>query len=237
MARVPMTPLRGVLLPTSTMFIGSWWIPGLRKDPVRTFFEMPYSWHDWKLLRPFSGPWGLSCITRKKRPQSKRYKQKVIDLIASRFRGEVTWHDAETAEVTKRYPLEGDNWTSAPSNRQFSMISFRSNVDRGYIGDPCDTLNMIRWGIEPEKSRPENETCSVGFCKGEQRWHGWSHRARASFGVGHVVQEGSLCTTSGWTDDYLELNPGEDWRVEPGFIAQNLDDCKRLALAFADAVG
>lgn len=45
-------------------------------------------------------------------------------------------------------------------------------------------------GIAPEKSDPEHNVCSIGFCEREQKWYGWSHRAIFGFDVGATVKPG-----------------------------------------------
>ena len=75
-------------------------------------------------------------------------------------------------------------------------------------------------GVAPEKRSPDHCVCSIGFCEKEQKWYGWSHRAIFGFGVGHVVEEGN-CTAES---------------MPVGFEAKNLDDCRRLAVAFAESV-
>ena len=105
-----------------------------------------------------------------------------------------------------------------------------------YIGDP-KTAHMLckEKGIAPEK-RPGTSVCSIGFCQKDNKWYGWSHRAICSFGVGDVVKEGDCTTESGYVDDYLKEFPEKDFRLPVGFTAKNLDDAKRMAIAFADSV-
>ena len=107
------------------------------------------------------------------------------------------------------------------------------------IGDPklakfiCDKM-----GIKPEKADSSHKVCSIGFSEKEKKWYGWSHRAIHGFKIGDVVDsKDHLCATSGWTDDYLKEHPEEDLSLPVGFVARTIDDCKRMAIAFADAVG
>lgn len=89
-------------------------------------------------------------------------------------------------------------------------------------------------GDEP----PEKLCCSIGFNERDQKWFGWSHRAIYGFGIGSVVDsEDHCCATSGWCDDYLAEHPELDTRLPVGFEAKNLDDAKRMAIAFAESVG
>jgi len=65
---------------------------------------------------------------------------------------------------------------------------------------------------------------SIGFTeKGGGAWWGWSHRARYGFKIGYKVKKGDVvCFDNGG--------------VESGFECKTLDDCKKLAKIFADAV-
>lgn len=81
-------------------------------------------------------------------------------------------------------------------------------------------------------------TCAIGFNPAEQRWYGWSHRAMCSFGIGSKVEsEDHLCAQTGWTDEWLSEHPEDGALIcGVGFEAKTLDDAKRMARAFADAV-
>ena len=70
----------------------------------------------------------------------------------------------------------------------------------------------------------------------QNKWYGWSHRALYGFGIGDEVHEGDLTNMSGFTDEYLSEHPEEDLSLPVGFVAKNLNDAKRMAIAFADAV-
>lgn len=78
-------------------------------------------------------------------------------------------------------------------------------------------------GIVSEKADPSHQVHSIGFQEAEGKWYGWSHRAIYGFGVGYTVKKGDA------------LLDGKD-APPVGFTAKTLDDCKRLAVAFADAV-
>ncbi len=107
-----------------------------------------------------------------------------------------------------------------------------------YIGDPLTAHRLCaRRGIRPEKSDPRHNVCSIGFSERDQKWYGWSHRAICGFGVGDTVSKGDCCATSGWTAEYLAEHPEDNRSLPVGFTASTLDDAKRMAIAFADAVG
>lgn len=105
-----------------------------------------------------------------------------------------------------------------------------------YVGDRKRAECLYRLGIAPEKANPYHRVCSIGFCKREQKWYGWSHRAICGFGIGHVVQEGDCAASSGFTDEYLAHN-GDPLPMPVGFECKTLDDCRRCAIAFASSVG
>ena len=107
-----------------------------------------------------------------------------------------------------------------------------------YIGTAeMATMLCDKRGIKPELAEPSNKVCSIGFCEKEQKWYGWSHRAIYGFGIGDVVKEGDCAASSGWTDEYLVEHPEADKRLSIGFEAKTLEDCRRMAIAFAESVG
>ncbi len=117
--------------------------------------------------------------------------------------------------------------------------------DGRYIGNGKSAYFLCKTkGIKPELS-PQTEkhcespkpACSIGFCEKDKKWYGWSHRAIFGFGVGDTVEEGDCTASSGWTDEWLAEHPEDDLRLSVGFIAQTLNDAKRMAIAFASSVG
>lgn len=96
-----------------------------------------------------------------------------------------------------------------------------------YVGNPDDArFFILEKGIHPEKADPGHSVCSIGFCPKERKWYGWSHRALQGFGVGEEIDDEDHCCCS--------AQPGKALPV--GFKAQNLDDAKQMAIAFADSV-
>ena len=107
-----------------------------------------------------------------------------------------------------------------------------------YIGSPKNAYYLIiKRGIKPEKANPTHNVCSIGFCEKEQKWYGWSHRAIFGFGIGSKVEEGDCCASSGYTEEYLAEHPDDDLSLPVGFVAKDLIDAKRMAIAFANSVG
>jgi hypothetical protein len=89
-----------------------------------------------------------------------------------------------------------------------------------YIGDPKTAKLLAKKGIEPEKSKPTNNVCSIGFNKKDGKWYGWSHRAMHGFKAGDEVEEGDVLAH----------------RFPVGFKAKSEDDAKKMAIAFAGEV-
>ena len=117
------------------------------------------------------------------------------------------------------------------------MISFYA-TDKGYIG----TLNDFRQlvvdsGIFPELSSLSHNACSIGKSYKDGKWYGWSHRAMYGFQIGDKVEKGDCCASSGWTEEYLAEHPEENKALPVGFEAKTEDDCKKMAIAFAESVG
>jgi len=114
-------------------------------------------------------------------------------------------------------------------------------TDGDWIGDP-DTAKYLceDRGIYPvhadEIPKGALIPCSVGFCERDQKWYGWSHRAKFGFGIGDIVKQGDCCASSGYTEEYLKDHPDENSALPIGFVAKTLDDCKAMAKAFACSV-
>ena len=145
------------------------------------------------------------------------------DFKAVPLSGEV---DEETQEII--------DYISTPSD----VIVKSSYTPSGdYIGNSKVARYLIvKRGIKPEKRSSSSRVCSIGFCEAEQKWYGWSHRAIFGFGVGDTVKEGDCTNSSGYTEKYLAGHPDDDISLPIGFVAKDLIDAKRMAIAFADSV-
>jgi hypothetical protein len=59
-----------------------------------------------------------------------------------------------------------------------------------YIGDPKRArFLMVKMGIKPTKADKKHCVCSIGYCKKQRKWYGWSHRAMVGFGIGDKLFE------------------------------------------------
>ncbi len=122
-------------------------------------------------------------------------------------------------------------------DKEFTIMKSAYNPDGHYIGDSVTAHRLIvQCGIAPELRKPTHGVCSIGFNEAEQKWYGWSHRALFGFGIGDKVKKGDVCTSSGYTDEYLAEHPEEDESLPVGFKAKTIDDAKLMASAFAHGV-
>ncbi len=134
------------------------------------------------------------------------------------------------------------NMLDVPKGHTLQMVSAYT-VGGDYIGDEktaqhlCDEYGIYPELSEPKLSDPSHKVCSIGFSRKYRKWYGWSHRAIFGFSVGDVVKEGDCCASSGYIQEYIEQHPEADRSLPVGFIAKDIFDAKRMAIAFADSVG
>lgn len=115
------------------------------------------------------------------------------------------------------YEVRKESWEGPGED----MIMDSAYTEVGdYIGNPKVAYRLcVTKGIKPEKIDSTYNICSIGFCKKEQKWYGWSHRAIYGFGVGDEVHKGDCI---------------EDLPV--GFTVRTIEDAKKMAVAFARCV-
>lgn len=117
-----------------------------------------------------------------------------------------------------------------------SFITYCENFDGKYIGLWEEGRFLLKRNIAPETFNG-NKVCSIGYCKKENKWYGWSHRSLYGFGINDCIESNNhLCSQSGWTKEYLKDHPEEDLSLPVGFRANNIEDCKKMAIAFADSI-
>ena len=144
-----------------------------------------------------------------------------------------------TESATPHYFIRSEDWThegdpAAGPTRMLAAYSFAGD----YLGDPDHAEQLVREHgiIHFEKTDPEHSVCSIGFSLRDQKWYGWSHRAIYGYGIGDVVESGSVPTEHGWTEEYAAAHPEEVRAVPAGFEVKTFDDAKRVAIAFAMSV-
>lgn len=100
-------------------------------------------------------------------------------------------------------------------------------------------INGITRAYAPRDFHPDfrSDVAWVGFNETSREYFGWSHRGWAKFWIGHVTKEGDCQCYSGYVPGYLEEHPELDFRIKPGFVCRTLEDCKRVAFAYAESIG
>ncbi len=122
-------------------------------------------------------------------------------------------------------------------NGKTTVITSAYTPDGLYIGT-TRLANMLykHYGIEPELRQPNHSVCTIGFSERNRQWYGWSHKAFCGFQIGDEVVSGDITNQTGWTEKYLKKHPEADKSLPMGFKAKTLEDCKLMAIAFADTV-
>lgn len=127
---------------------------------------------------------------------------------------------AKTIEVQRAYTISG------------ACIGDRITAE--YL---CETRD-----ISPELATHKSTVCSIGFCKREQKWYGWSRLSRTrikGFGIGstskHMV--GHPAQDSDIPYRKRPLRPKQTPRTTQAIMekwtAKTLDDARQMAVDFA----
>lgn len=168
----------------------------------------------------------------KKRKENKGVKINKIKSVYGENCKDIKW----TKKFKAGYILqeEGISYES-PEKLIYLIVGYNLNGD--YIGNAKSTRDLcIGAGIAPKKANPEHKVCSIGYCESEKKYFGWSHRAICGFKIGDTVKKGDCTNSSGYTEEHLKNHPEDDKSLPVGFEAKNLDDCKKMAIAFAESV-
>jgi hypothetical protein len=207
-------PYNGFLCFGNTTYSGPWLVPGFAQKPVKTLFSV------------FSRRYGIVAVRHE---TERQYSEVAINKIATYF--DVFTFDAEKPELarwTGKYPdVQAETYIKVLCNG----CSIES-VERAFWLAHMDIPAPM-----PSSSNNGHGVCSIGYSKRDGKWYGWSHRAVCGFERGDVVKEGDCTNSSGWTEAYLEDHPEQDLSLPVGFEAKCMADCKRMAIAFAEAVG
>ena len=95
-----------------------------------------------------------------------------------------------------------------------------------FMGDRWVMRMCKRLGLTlVQKREPDHHICSIGWCKFERKWYGWSHRSLCGFGLGDRIFE--------W--DYG--NDNTPFITHGGRVIKAFDEAKLSAARFADYVG
>jgi hypothetical protein len=80
-----------------------------------------------------------------------------------------------------------DTWCA---KKGFMLSCSTLDGSMGYVGTLREAYYFyIERGIKPELSTPKNKVCSVGYCKRDGKWYGWSHRAIHGFATRKEAEE------------------------------------------------
>lgn len=115
------------------------------------------------------------------------------------------------------------------------IVDVAVNLKDIYIGEIKFAKKLQKLGINPTCEKG-GDICTIGFSEKDKKWYGWSHRAMYGFRIGEIVKKGDCCNSSGYDDEYLKEHPEKDKSLPIGFTAKTLDDCKKMAIAFAESV-
>lgn len=139
-------------------------------------------------------------------------------------------------EEIGKLTIKFEKWWADPKDKPTLMVSVYNQFGE-YVGSLEDAVTLLgKYFIIPERSADDHNVCSIGKSLKDGKWYGWSHRAIHGFSIGDVVKEGDCCASPGVTDEYLKDHPEADLSLPVGFIAKTEEDCKRMAIAFADSV-
>ena len=135
------------------------------------------------------------------------------------------------------YEVRRELHSGEPYGCEDFEISSAYTPNGHYIGNPKDAFPLCRTrGIIPERREPHSNVCSIGFSQKDGKWYGWSHRAIYGFKPGDVVEKGSCCADSGWTEEWLADHPEDSRALPVGFKAKDWADARKMAVAFAASV-
>ena len=133
------------------------------------------------------------------------------------------------------YEIREEDWDIGDGNK--SPMKTAYTLQGEWIGEPKWAYRLCnKRGVAPEKNKKEHCVCSIGWSEKEQKYYGWSHRAVYGFKIGDKVKKGDCCASSGFIEEYLKDHPEEDKSLPVGFVAKTKEDCKKMAIAFAESV-
>ena len=107
------------------------------------------------------------------------------------------------------------------------VIAYTKKGD--YIGDERLADKLTSLGIEPEKISKNHNVCSIGFCKKDNKWFGWSHRAIYGFAIGNKVKKGDCGYEPTSPEDMLDsmirfwIEPDREHCYKDEILNQNIN--------------
>lgn len=88
------------------------------------------------------------------------------------------------------YIVKNEAWKAFPDSDEPVFIKAAYNLKGEYIGDPKTARYLcVTRKIKPIRADKKHCVCSIGYCKRQRKWYGWSHRAMVGFGIGDKLFE------------------------------------------------
>jgi hypothetical protein len=192
-----------------------WWCPGYKLKSVKPVCSLIFGW---QIV--------IVSVIRADLPE---YKLSTVNWIASL----PNWSVETNVFVPTNRCFQSVPWAGEYIPGELVSVRYKGK----FVGDLDVAIFLLAYDIQPETAESDDNVCTIGFSDRHQAWFGWSHRAYQLFRIGDRVEEGDNITVSGYTTEYLSENPEKDLTLPVGFEAKTLEDCKRMAIAFADSVG
>lgn len=158
-------------------------------------------------------PLALGCVLRTEIIKSPGFDAIIISDHAS---------DLEIENIT-------NNLSTPP--QKLTMTS-GYNSENQYIGnEEISRFLCIDKGIYPEYRTKNSGCCSIGFCKAENKWYGWSHRAIYGFGINSVCKKGDCGYQASNPDSFgvevMNFFVGSEYHLNTKYIPSVNSDGKR----------
>ena len=127
--------------------------------------------------------------------------EKVLALSgAKKIRGpwdsihEIVWgrkrtHSEYAVENVRVLYRDGGRWHAFEFNRAMSRHGEALGQKPVCIGDPemAEFLVLKKGLVQLQPRSPASKVCQIGFCPGDGKWYGWSHRAICGFRPGDYI--------------------------------------------------
>lgn len=142
--------------------------------------------------------------------------EKIINAHFSRIKNRIETTTLKIIEKTDSYVLKKERVKSlynGENDNGIEVIYGYSIIDNGFIGDKEDVENLCKKRrIIPQLIEQSDNICSIGFCKHEQKWYGWSHRAIFGFGIGSQIKPGHCAFVPSNKEEYKKEI--DEWNSE-----------------------
>jgi len=107
-------------------------------------------------------------------------------------------------EKTEVETIELEDEVVSNDSKKYTLLTSAYNDRAEYIGSEEDAKFICdKMGIDPI-CIDGNSVCSIGFCKKDNKWYGWSHRTIHGFGIGSEVKKGDAAYNPTDKKDFAE---------------------------------